>query len=56
MASSLNGLTVGDPLPDNLMDSPARSESMFYLRYFYFDPVPFEVKQWYFCCLYIDVW
>ncbi|XP_022155255.1 uncharacterized protein LOC111022394 isoform X2 [Momordica charantia] len=32
MASSLNGLTVGDPLPENLMDSPARSESMLYLR------------------------
>lgn len=32
MASSLNGLTVGDPLSDNLMDSPARTESMFYLR------------------------
>ncbi|CAI9105496.1 OLC1v1004427C1 [Oldenlandia corymbosa var. corymbosa] len=37
MASSLNGLTVGDaqpiPLPpDNLMESPARSETMFYLR------------------------
>ncbi|GLT42616.1 hypothetical protein SLA2020_166070 [Shorea laevis] len=31
MASSLNGLTVGDPLPENLMESPARSESMFYL-------------------------
>ncbi|KAF5745905.1 hypothetical protein HS088_TW06G00070 [Tripterygium wilfordii] len=31
MASSLNGLSVGDTLPDNLMDSPARSESMFYL-------------------------
>lgn len=36
MASSLNGLTVGDPLPENLMDSPARSESMFYLRYYLF--------------------
>lgn len=32
MASSLNGLTVGDSIPDNLMDSPARSESMFYPR------------------------
>lgn len=32
MASSLNGLTVGDPLSENLMDSPARSESMLYLR------------------------
>ncbi|KAG4981759.1 hypothetical protein AAZX31_10G014800 [Glycine max] len=32
MASSLNGLTVGDSLPDNLMDSPARSESMFSFR------------------------
>ncbi|KAK6120151.1 hypothetical protein DH2020_046057 [Rehmannia glutinosa] len=28
MASSLNGLTVGDPLSGNLMDSPVRSESM----------------------------
>ncbi|KAK4282547.1 hypothetical protein QN277_013909 [Acacia crassicarpa] len=28
MASSLNGLTVGDSLPDNLLDSPARSDSM----------------------------
>ncbi|KAF7818158.1 uncharacterized protein G2W53_023613 [Senna tora] len=32
MASSLNGLTVGDSLPDNLMESPARSDSMFSLR------------------------
>lgn len=32
MASSLNGLTVGDPLHENLMESPARSETMFYLR------------------------
>lgn len=32
MASSLNGLTVGDSLPDNLMESPARSESLFSLR------------------------
>ncbi|KAB1200700.1 hypothetical protein CJ030_MR0G006577 [Morella rubra] len=32
MASSLNGLTVGDPLPDNLMESPARSESVFFPR------------------------
>ncbi|CDP20380.1 unnamed protein product [Coffea canephora] len=32
MASSLNGLTVGDHLPYNIMDSPARSESIFYLR------------------------
>ncbi|KAK9055852.1 hypothetical protein SSX86_026939 [Deinandra increscens subsp. villosa] len=32
MASSLNGLSVGDPLPENLMDSPARSDPMFYLR------------------------
>ncbi|MBA0620800.1 hypothetical protein Godav_006474 [Gossypium davidsonii] len=32
MASSLNGLTVGDPLPENLMESPARSETMFYPR------------------------
>ncbi|KAL4572155.1 hypothetical protein LXL04_018924 [Taraxacum kok-saghyz] len=34
MASSSNGLSVGDSLLENLMDSPARSESMFYyLRY-----------------------
>ncbi|KAK1558642.1 hypothetical protein Q3G72_004942 [Acer saccharum] len=26
MASSLNGLTVGDPLPESLMESPARDE------------------------------
>lgn len=32
MASSLNGLTVGDPIPDNLIDSQARTESIFYLR------------------------
>lgn len=32
MASSLNGLTVGDPLPENLMESPARAEGMFYPR------------------------
>ncbi|XP_057423172.1 uncharacterized protein LOC130717080 [Lotus japonicus] len=32
MASSLNGLTVGDSLTDNLMESPARSESSFFLR------------------------
>nr|ACU23048.1 unknown [Glycine max] len=32
MASSLNGSTVGDSLPDNLMESPARSESMFSFR------------------------
>ncbi|KAK2965236.1 hypothetical protein RJ640_019991 [Escallonia rubra] len=32
MASSLNGLTVEDSLPETLMDSPARSESMFYFR------------------------
>lgn len=32
MASSLNGLTVGDSLPDNLMESPARSEGVFYPR------------------------
>ncbi|KAH1081211.1 hypothetical protein J1N35_020972 [Gossypium stocksii] len=30
MASSLNGLTVGDPLPEYLLESPARSEGMFY--------------------------
>ncbi|KAB2003289.1 hypothetical protein ES319_D11G121500v1 [Gossypium barbadense] len=28
MASSLNGLTVGDPLPEYLLESPARSEGM----------------------------
>lgn len=38
MASSLNGLTVGDPLPENLMESPARSETMFYSR----DDIPLE--------------
>ncbi|XP_024314381.1 uncharacterized protein LOC100845281 isoform X2 [Brachypodium distachyon] len=27
MASSLNGLSVGDSLADNIMESPARSES-----------------------------
>ncbi|KAI3449416.1 hypothetical protein Pfo_006081 [Paulownia fortunei] len=33
MASSLNGLTVGDPLSESLMDSSVRSESMMpYLR------------------------
>ncbi|XP_015065195.1 putative protein TPRXL [Solanum pennellii] len=32
MASSLNGLTVGDTLPDNIVDSPSRSESMLYIR------------------------
>ncbi|KAG5231693.1 hypothetical protein OIU76_005467 [Salix suchowensis] len=32
MASSLNGLTVGDPLQDNLMESPARSDTMFIAR------------------------
>lgn len=32
MASSLNGLTVGDTIHETIMDSPARSENMFYLR------------------------
>ncbi|KAI5565109.1 hypothetical protein BDE02_14G102500 [Populus trichocarpa] len=32
MASSLNGLTVGDPLQDNLMESPARSDTMIFAR------------------------
>ncbi|KAJ6710569.1 hypothetical protein OIU74_011438 [Salix koriyanagi] len=33
MASSLNGLTVGDPLQENLMESPARSaDTMFFAR------------------------
>ncbi|KAF5936634.1 hypothetical protein HYC85_024140 [Camellia sinensis] len=32
MASSLNGLTVGDSIPDNLMESPARPDNLFYLR------------------------
>ncbi|XP_075093995.1 uncharacterized protein LOC107798459 [Nicotiana tabacum] len=32
MASSLNGLTVGDSLPDNIVDSPSRSENMLYIR------------------------
>ncbi|KAM0987979.1 hypothetical protein ACFX13_012211 [Malus domestica] len=32
MASILNGLTIGDPflLPDNLMESPAKSDTLFY--------------------------
>ncbi|KNA10071.1 hypothetical protein SOVF_147810 isoform D [Spinacia oleracea] len=32
MASSLNCLTVGDQIPDNLLDSPARPDSIFYSR------------------------
>ncbi|CAO2826613.1 unnamed protein product [Amaranthus hypochondriacus] len=32
MASSLNCLTVGDPIPEHILDSPARSENMFYMR------------------------
>ncbi|KAJ8573719.1 hypothetical protein K7X08_010230 [Anisodus acutangulus] len=32
MASSLNGLTVGDTLPDNIVNSPSRSENMLYIR------------------------
>lgn len=32
MASSLNGLTVGDQNSETILDSPARSESMFYMR------------------------
>ncbi|PIA60333.1 hypothetical protein AQUCO_00300082v1 [Aquilegia coerulea] len=32
MASSLNGLTVGESMPQNLLESPARSETMSYLR------------------------
>ncbi|XP_042023620.1 uncharacterized protein LOC121770611 [Salvia splendens] len=33
MASSLNGLTIGDTLSDNIMDSPVRSDTMMpYLR------------------------
>ncbi|CAK7348387.1 unnamed protein product [Dovyalis caffra] len=32
MASSLNGLTVEDPLQDNLMESPARSDTMAFVR------------------------
>ncbi|KAI3800908.1 hypothetical protein L1987_29008 [Smallanthus sonchifolius] len=32
MASSLNGLSVGDSIPENLMDSPANSDTMFYSR------------------------
>lgn len=35
MASSLNGLTVGDSLSENLMESHGRSEGMFYPRYTY---------------------
>ncbi|PRQ21678.1 hypothetical protein RchiOBHm_Chr7g0241891 [Rosa chinensis] len=49
MASSLNGLTVGDPLPDNLMESPARSETMFYARqpsaFFLLTPCPNDAAQ-----------
>lgn len=33
MASSLNGLSVGDSLVDNIMESPARSENTSYFRY-----------------------
>ncbi|KAG6436042.1 hypothetical protein SASPL_100923 [Salvia splendens] len=34
MASSLNGLTIGDTLSDNIMDSPVRSDTMMpYLRF-----------------------
>lgn len=36
MASSLNGLTVGDSLPDNIVDSPSRSENMLYIRWWTF--------------------
>lgn len=33
MASSLNCLTAGDSIPENILDSPVRSESsMFYSR------------------------
>ncbi|XP_010522820.1 PREDICTED: putative protein TPRXL [Tarenaya hassleriana] len=32
MAFSLNGLTVGDPLHENIMESPARSDSLLYPR------------------------
>ncbi|XP_052155761.1 uncharacterized protein LOC127773662 [Oryza glaberrima] len=32
MASSLNGLSVGDSLVDNIMESPARSENTSYFR------------------------
>nr|CAD1816906.1 unnamed protein product [Ananas comosus var. bracteatus] len=32
MASSLNGLSVGDTLSENLMESPARSDSLSYPR------------------------
>ncbi|ESQ37864.1 hypothetical protein EUTSA_v10028896mg [Eutrema salsugineum] len=32
MACSLNGLTVGDSLPVNMLESPARSESFLYHR------------------------
>jgi hypothetical protein len=33
MACSLNGLTVGDSLPVNMLESPARSESFLYHRF-----------------------
>ncbi|KAF9619967.1 hypothetical protein IFM89_010583 [Coptis chinensis] len=32
MASSLNGLSVGESMPENLIESPVRSETMSYLR------------------------
>ncbi|GAB2282219.1 hypothetical protein Dimus_016769 [Dionaea muscipula] len=32
MACSLNGLTVGDSIPETIMESPVRSDSIFYLR------------------------
>lgn len=33
MASSLNGLTVGDNITENLMESPLRSDCVCYPRY-----------------------
>ncbi|TKY52475.1 hypothetical protein E2542_SST23997 [Spatholobus suberectus] len=52
MASSLNGLTVGDSLPDNLMESPARSENMFSFRddmSFQYSPMSEDLDDLRFC-------
>lgn len=37
MATSLNGLSFGDTIDEGLMESPARSENLFYLRFVYFN-------------------
>ncbi|KAK4406956.1 hypothetical protein Sango_0276600 [Sesamum angolense] len=52
MASSLNGLTVGDPLSENLMDSPVRSESIPYVRPFF----AFNVYELRFVHSYLAYW